>query len=49
MRDPRKYCVGCGHRYGVADEYCERCGFDPIGVDEAEQEAAEKEYKDATE
>jgi hypothetical protein len=47
MRDPRKYCLCCGSRYGIADEYCEHCGFEPIGVDEAEQEAAIKEYDNA--
>jgi len=47
MRNPIEYCIDCGHRYGIADESCTNCGFDPIdeGEDEARQAAAESQYE----
>ena len=28
--NPRVFCISCGHDWGVAEEVCPRCGFDPV-------------------
>lgn len=48
MINPEDYCQQCWHRYGIVDEKCKNCGFDPIN-DEEDAEAYEKailEYKE---
>jgi len=44
-RNPKEFCINCGHRYGFADEECNNCGFEPIGIHSDAQEAAEKEWE----
>lgn len=48
MRDPVMFCIKCDRRYGVAEEYCSGCGFDPIdgGADETAQYEAVLKYKE---
>jgi len=47
MKNPQIFCICCGHRYGVADEFCTCCDFDPIdGAEgETEQDKAIEKYE----
>lgn len=46
MLDPKTHCVACHAAYGLGDEVCPQCQFDPCdgGPGEAAQERAEKEW-----
>ena len=37
-RDPDDYCIRCERRYGVTEESCSSCGFDPVNSEEDENE-----------
>lgn len=43
---PRLYCIECSYEYGMTDEICESCGFDPVDNEQdAEWQAmAEREW-----
>lgn len=36
--NPDDYCVRCHRRYGVTEECCSGCGFDPVNSEEDENE-----------
>lgn len=48
MHDPKDYCIRCDRRYGLTEESCSGCGFDPIdgGSDEEAQEEALLKFKE---
>lgn len=33
MENPDTSCVNCGHLWGITEESCPECGFDPVGND----------------
>ena len=41
LRDPNEFCVNCGAAYGVTDECCPQCQFDPVN-DEKDGERHEE-------
>lgn len=49
MKDPDKFCIMCGHRWGIMEETCPECGFDPVGNydDEEANDKAREEFKAA--
>lgn len=34
MRDPFDYCPVCDRRFGLEEESCSGCGFDPVNSEE---------------
>lgn len=37
-KNPDDYCIRCQWRYGLTDENCVHCGFDPVNSEEHENE-----------
>jgi len=48
MLDPYQYCPRCSRRYGITEESCSGCGFDPVNSDKdaAVQDRAVAQYKE---